>query len=102
MDIQLIITAIEREGVNITSHARVEARDDLLVLDDIYHATRSGEVIEDYPEDTPYPSCLIYGKNKNGDPVHCVWAFDIDSGIAVLVTVYRPDPERWIDWKVRK
>ncbi|MBF0289819.1 MAG: DUF4258 domain-containing protein [SAR324 cluster bacterium] len=54
------------------------------------------------PWDRPYPSCLIYGKNEKGDPVHSVWAYDEETGIAIMITVYRPDPARWIDWKERK
>ena len=102
MDITEIIAAVQAERVNITQHARKEAKEDRLVLDDIFSATCRGEVIEDYPTDRPYPSCLIYGETEVGDVVHCVWAYAAESRIAVLITVYRPDPERWIDWKTRK
>lgn len=102
MEIHKIIKAIEADCVNITRHARKEARDDSLRLDDILFSTRHGEIIEDYPDDFPYPSCLIYGRASSGDPVHSVWAYDSENGIAVLITVYRPDPGRWIRWKERK
>jgi hypothetical protein len=102
MDIAELITAIEKDQLNITSHARVEAREDSLLLDEILHSVRNGEVIEDYPDDTPYPSGLVYGTNEESEPIHSVLAFDDKSGIAVLITVYRPDPDRWIDWKERK
>lgn len=102
MDIADIINAILANRVNITQHARKEAKEDNLLLDEIFHSTQNGEVIEDYPTDTPYPSCLIYGQNQEGHPVHSVWTYAADSQIAVLITVYRPDPDRWIDWKIRK
>lgn len=102
MDIADIIKAIQANCVNITQHARKEAREDSLLLDEIFYSTQNGEVIEDYPTDTPYPSCLIYGQNQAGDPVHSVWAYAADSQIAVLITVYRPDPNRWIEWKIRR
>jgi hypothetical protein len=102
MDIADIIKAIQVNRVNITQHARKEAKEDSLLLDEIFYSTQNGEVIEDYPTDTPYPSCLIYGQNQDGDPVHSVWAYAADSQIAVLITVYRPDPNRWIEWKIRK
>ena len=102
MDIKKIIGAISKDKINITSHARIEAREDNLSLNEIYHATQNGGIIEHYENDTPYPSCLIYGRNAAGEPLHCVWAFDDSSGIAVLITVYRPDPDRWTDWKERK
>ena len=102
MKIDEIIEAIHASRVNITFHARKEAENDKLVLDDIFHSTQTGEITEEYLDDTPYPSCLIYGTTSLGDPVHSVWAYDAESGIAVLVTVYRPDPSRWINWKRRR
>ncbi|RME45895.1 MAG: DUF4258 domain-containing protein [Caldilineae bacterium] len=102
MDIADLIQAVQANRINITQHARREAREDNLLLDEIIHSIQNGEIIEDYPTDTPYPSCLIYGENQNGYPVHSVWAYAPDSQMAILITVYRPDPERWIDWKVRK
>ncbi len=33
---------------------------------EVFEAVGSGKVIESYPEDEPYPSCLIYGKTSEG------------------------------------
>jgi len=102
MDIKLIIDSVRSNRVNITHHAREEAKNDSLLLDDIFFSTCNGEIIEDYPTDKPYPSCLIYGKSSSGDPIHCVWGYDSESKIAILITVYRPDPNLWINWKERR
>ena len=102
MEIKNIIKAIERNRVNITKHAREEAKNDSLILDDIFFSTRNGEIIEDYPDDKPFQSCLIYGKSSSDDPIHSVWAYDFSTKIAVLITVYRPDPNLWINMKERK
>lgn len=101
MDIDHIIAAIRHGRVRITDHADEEAADDGLTFDEIYGSVLHGEVIEGYHNDRPYPSCLIMGRNFIGEPIHSVWAYNPESQWAVLVTVYRPDPERWIDWKVR-
>ena len=58
--------------------------------------------IEAYPRDKPYPSCLIYGDTFAGEPAHSVWAYNKDNQWAVLITVYHPDPDRWIDWRKRR
>ena len=102
MEIDDVIEAIHATRVNITLHARREAENDGLILDEIFQSTQTGEIIEEYPDDMPYPSYLVYGITSLGDPVHSVWAYDSGSRIAVLVTVYRPDPSRWIDWKRRR
>jgi len=102
MNITDIIQAINANYINVTQHARKEAREDELTLDEILFSTCHGEIIEAYPTDTPYPSCLIYGQTETGDIIHSVWAYAADSQIAILITVYRPDPDRWKNWKVRK
>ncbi len=102
MDIELIKQAIKKEKIRITHHADEEAQNDKLSFDEINYSVKKGEVIEDYPTDKPYPSCLIYGNNVQGEPIHSVWAYNEENGWAVLITVYKPDPGRWIDFKQRK
>ncbi len=101
MDIDNIINAIQKRWVRITDHADEEAINDSLTYDEIYSSIIQGEIIENYSNDKPYPSCLILGKSFSGEPIHSVWAYNPDNQWAVLITVYRPDPERWIDWKIR-
>ena len=102
MDIRTIIGAIDSQNYNITNHADEEAQEDRLNFEEIFYSVRNGEVIEDYPGDRPYPSCLIYGANIDGEPVHSVWAYNEDNQGATLITVYRPDPTRWINWRKRR
>lgn len=101
MDIKNIINAIRASCVRITDHADEEAVDDNPTFDEIYSSIIQGEIIEYYPDDKPYPICLIFGRNFVGEPIHSVWAYNPENEWAVLITVYRPDPDRWIDWKVR-
>ena len=53
-----------------------------------------GEVIEDYPDDTPYPSSLVLGW-IDSRPVHVVLANNTLDGVHVVVTLYEPDDVRW-------
>lgn len=101
MNIDDIIEAVRGSRVKITEHADEEAADDRLSYEEIYYSVIHGQIIEDYPEDKPYPSCLILGRTFVGEPIHSVWAYNRENCWAVLITVYRPDPDRWIDWKVR-
>lgn len=102
MNIEDIIGAIRRGHIRIADHADEEAQADHLSFDEIFISVFQGEVIEDYPTDKPYPSCLIYGKTFNEEPIHSVWAYNQANGWAVLITVYRPDPSRWIEWRTRR
>jgi hypothetical protein len=57
----------------------------------------AAEIIEEYPTDKYSPSCLIYGVTGQGRAVH-VQA----NAHGVIVTVYEPDPQEWIDLKRRR
>jgi len=102
MNIDDIVDAIRANRVRISDHADEEAEADQLSFDEIYFSVFCGEIIEDYPTDKPFPSCLIYGKTFGGDPVHSIWAYNGQNKWSVLITVYRPDPERWINWRERR
>ena len=102
MDVADITRAIRVNRVRITDHADEEAEADQLTFDEIYFSVLHGEIIEDYPTDKPYPSCLIYGQTFSGDPVHSVWAYNEQNQWSVLITVYRPDPNLWINWRERR
>ena len=102
MDIEDIVDAIRSNRIRITDHADEEAQADKLTFDEIYLSVFQGEIIERYSDDRPYPSCLIYGSNFTHDPVHSVWAYNKDNQWAVLITVYKPDPLRWVNWRTRK
>lgn len=102
MNIEDIIDAIRHNRIRISNHAEEEAEADELSFDEIFFSVFQGEIIEDYPDDRPYPSCLIYGDTFRGDPVHSVWAYNQDNRWAVIITVYRPDPKQWINWRKRR
>ncbi|HEV2851674.1 MAG TPA: DUF4258 domain-containing protein [Thermoanaerobaculia bacterium] len=102
MDIQAIVEAIRENRIRITDHADEEAHADRLSYEEVFFSVLQGEIIETYPTDKPYPSCLIYGDTFGGDPVHSVWAYNQENRWAVLITVYRPDPKRWDDWRRRR
>lgn len=102
MHIDDIIEAIRANRIRITDHADEEAHADNLTFEEIFFSVIKGEIIEDYPTDRPYPSCLIFGQNFSGEPIHSVWAYNEENKWTVLITVYRPDPNRWINWRERR
>ncbi|HEV8725662.1 MAG TPA: DUF4258 domain-containing protein [Candidatus Binatia bacterium] len=60
------------------------------------------KTLEDYPDDTPYPSRLVLGWNDRR-PIHVVVADNVDEQENIVITVYEPDPLEWEpDFKRRK
>lgn len=102
MNIDDIINSIQNHHIRITDHADEEAHIDELTIDEIFYSVFHGEIIEWYPSDKPYPSCLVYGQTYGGDHVHSVWAYKEENQWSVLITVYRPDPDRWINFRKRR
>jgi len=102
LNIDNLIDAIKNDRIRITDHADEEAHNDNLSFEEVITSVLNGQVIEDYPTDRPFPSCLVFGENYKREPIHSVWAYNEENRWAVLITVYRPDPERWIDWKTRR
>jgi len=70
--------------------------------EEVFETVSTGKIIETYPEDEPYPSCLIYGTTSKKRPLHVVCAYADDENLSIIITVYQPLPERWIDFTRRK
>ena len=54
----------------------------------------TGETIEEYPDDRPYPSRLMLGWSGSR-PVHIVCAENDQEEETIVITVYEPDLEHW-------
>jgi hypothetical protein len=66
---------------------------------ELEEAVLDGKIIEEYPHDKYSPSCLICGKTKSGRILHV--QVSLPPRI-IIVTLYEPDPEEWIDFIVRR
>jgi len=63
-------------------------------VDDVIHVLDSGDVIESYPDDEPYPSRLVLGWSEQR-PLQVVAAYHAAKNETIIVTVYEPDPALW-------
>lgn len=89
-----------------TDHARREMENEPLGLiraEEVLHVLDTGEIIEEYPDDQPYPSCLILGRTVTGRPLHVVCAPVSSESRLIVITTYQPEPSRWeSDYRRRK
>lgn len=68
---------------------------------DVIQAIQTGEIIEDYPNDYPYPSCLLLGTDAIGAPLHVCCGRG--PGEIWMITAYHPNLDEWeTDLKTRK
>jgi len=63
-------------------------------VDDVTHVVGTGEIIEQYPDDLPYPSRLMLGF-VGSRPLHVVAADNTADQETIVVTVYEPSPDMW-------
>jgi len=61
----------------------------------------SSELVEDYPEDKYGPSCLILGFTKTRRPLHMQCSYP-SRPLIKIITLYEPDPDLWVDFRIRK
>lgn len=95
MGIADLRSAVLNGRVRVTEHADEGARADRLTLDEVFASLATGEVLEKYGSERPYPSWLVLGKTAADRPVQSVWACNSKNGWAVLIrcTVAAPSSE---------
>lgn len=89
------------ENIELTMHAAKRLEQRGISINDVICCIMNGEIIEQYPTDYPYSSCLILGITVNDKFLHTV----IGSNLSQLwiVTAYYPDINKWSsDFKTRK
>jgi len=74
--------------IALTEHLLTRIRQRCIRMEDIKYAIMEGEIIEQYPTDYPFPSCLI-----NAENIHVVCS--IGEGRLYIITAYRPSSEKW-------
>ena len=89
IDIDILRKLCNNRAIKYTAHilARLEERG--IFPSDIRRCINTGRIIEQYPDDWPFPSCLIYGKTNSGKILHVVVSEEGEGGR--IITAYEPD-----------
>ncbi len=93
---------VKQQQYRLTSHAEQEREPDRITKEEIEETLLShqAEVIESYLEDARGRSCLVLGFTKGERPLHIVCGLGAE--MLIIITVYRPDPKQWINWRLRR
>ena len=93
-----VIVLVDKNEVRISEHGYDELAQDDLLAREIVAGAKAGIVVEDYPDYHKGPCVLVLQCDSTDRPIHVVWGIPKDrQSPAVVVTAYRPDPERWSD-----
>lgn len=101
MNIEQYRALYHDETIAMTQHALLRIGERGISLDDIQNAIMTGRIIEEYPDDSPFPSCLVLGNSLAGRPLHIV--VSTEGNYLHIITAYFPDLDRWeSDFATRK
>ena len=89
------------ECIAMTKHAKSRLTERSITIDDIKNAMQTGEIIKQYEDDTPFPSCLLVGLTELKSFIHLV--VSIDNGYLYIITAYYPNENDCeADYRTRK
>lgn len=95
MEIEIYRKLCDESEIMWTAHClqRMQERD--ISRADVKNGIVTGEIIEEYPDDFPNYSCLIFGYSINGKILHIVAG--CDNMKIYVITVYYPDTKKFED-----
>lgn len=101
IDIEVLKSLNVPNKIVLTRHAKERLIERNITITDIINGIETGEVIKQYEDDKPLPSCLILGFSVNNKYIHIVVSHDCD--YIYLITAYYPNIDQWEDdFKTRK
>ena len=89
------------DTIIMTAHVIKRCKERNIDSDSIISVIMHGEIIKQYEDDKPFPSCLLMGKDENGQVLHAVISHDGE--YLHLITAYYPNRDLWeADLQTRK
>jgi hypothetical protein len=99
MDIVLLQDKVLKREYSWRQHAIERSIERKIAEEGIAEVILNGAIIEEYPEDKYGPSCLIFGRTRQGRPIHVQCSLPPEVWI---ITLYEPDPNEWLDFSKRR
>lgn len=101
LNINTIKQLINDKKIRWTNHVMIRLLQRNITQSDVENALLNGEIIEEYEDSYPYPSCLVYGINFKNEVLHIVCGSNGEE--LWIITAYYPDNIEWKnDFKTRK
>ena len=89
MDINKLREAIQKNNIEWRKHTLIRLAERNISQDVVLEVILEGEVIENYPKDRPFFSCLMF-KVVEGKPFHVMVSLDEQNQKGYIITTYEP------------
>jgi hypothetical protein len=94
--LERILRLVSAREVKVSEHGYEELAEEGILVREVVERVGEALLVEDYPDYPKGPCVLVLQRDSHGRPVHVVWGIPRgEMSPAVLVTAYRPDPDRW-------
>ena len=101
LSIETIKSLVKMGKLRWTNHIMIRLLQRNISQSDIENTLLNGEIIEEYEDDYPYPSCLVFGRNLDNEVIHVVCGSNGEE--LWIITAYYPNELEWErDLKTRK
>ena len=101
IDIKTLKNYLIYDTIVVSQHAMNSCRERNIKQKDIKNCILTGEIIEQYPDDFPFPSCLIFGHAADNRIIHVVVSDEGECGR--IITAYIPNTDKFeSDLKTRR
>jgi len=85
----------------MTKHVKIRMHERNISVTDIINVIQTGEIVKQYEDDKPFPSCLLLGTSGQNIILHVVASIDAES--LYIITAYYPNENTWeSDFKTRR
>ena len=100
LEIEKLRKLCQDDKIKWSRHALKRLRERKISIADFENCILHGEIIKQYPDDRPTPSCLILAWINN---THLHIVVGSDGNYIYSITAYYPSKEEWLpDMKTRK
>jgi hypothetical protein len=102
MDVAKLRELAARGRIEWSKHTLARLLSKNIPQNSVRQTILTGEVIEEYPQDRPFPSCLVLAW-VDGAPYHVVVSLDETADTVYVITAYEPSPDRFeADFRTRR
>ncbi len=95
LDIKNIKKICRDDTILLSAHSKNRCMERGIIFDDIKNTILNGEIIKQYEDDKPFPSCLVLGLSIKKIPLHIV--LSTDNEYIYIITAYFPNLIIWND-----